>query len=66
MAAGRLRRHDSAAVLFTAYWAVIGMATEVEAQRILGTEPTLRDLVRRRDGVLALLRAALEPSPNRL
>lgn len=61
MAAGRLRQHDSAAVLFTAYWAVIGMATEVEAQRILGSEPTLRDLVRRRDGVLTLLRAALQP-----
>ena len=66
MAAGRLRRHDSAAVLFTAYWAVIGMATEVEAQRILGGEPTLRELVRRRDGLLSLLRAALEPpAPTR-
>jgi AcrR family transcriptional regulator len=66
MTAGRLRRHDSAAVLFTAYWAVIGTATEVEAQRILGTAPTLRELVRRRDGVLSLLRAALAPDPHRL
>ncbi|MGQ0616250.1 MAG: TetR/AcrR family transcriptional regulator [Acidimicrobiia bacterium] len=61
MAAGRLRRHDPATVLFTAYWAVIGMATEVEAQRALGEEPTLRHLVRRREALLRLLRAALEP-----
>jgi AcrR family transcriptional regulator len=59
MAEGRLRRHDPAAVLFTAYSAVIGMATEVEALRALGAEPTVRELVRRRNGLLALLRAAL-------
>lgn len=59
MAEGRLRRHDPAAVLFTAYSAVIGLATEVEALRALGAEPTLRELVRRRNGVIALLRAAL-------
>jgi AcrR family transcriptional regulator len=61
MAEGRLRRHDPAAVLFTAYSAVIGMATEVEALRALGAEPTVRELVRRRNGLLALLRAALVP-----
>lgn len=59
MAAGRLRRHDPAAVLFTAYSAVIGLATEVEALRALGADPTVRELVRRRNGVLELLRAAL-------
>ena len=62
MAAERLRRHDPAAVLFTAYSAVIGMATEVEALRALGNEPTVRELVRRRNGLLALLRAALVPA----
>jgi hypothetical protein len=63
MAAGHLRQHDPAAVLFTAYSAVIGMATEVEALRALGNEPTLRELVRRRNGLLSLLRAALVPTP---
>ena len=68
MDARRLRRHDPATVLFTAYWAVLGMATEVEAQRALGDEPTLRSLVRRRDSLLGLLRAALVPanSPSNL
>ena len=61
MAAGRLRAHDPVAVLFTAYSTVIGMATEVEALRALGNEPTVRELVRRRNGLLALLRAALVP-----
>jgi AcrR family transcriptional regulator len=59
MAEGRLRRHDPAAVLFTAYSAVIGLATEVEAMRAFGAEPTVRELVRRRNGLIALLRAAL-------
>ncbi len=63
MVAGRLRRHDASAVLLTAYSAVIGFATEVEALRALGDEPTVRQLVRRRDGMLRLLRAALEPQP---
>lgn len=61
MAEGRLRRHDPAAVLFTAYSAVIGLATEVEAMRAFGAEPTVRELVRRRNGLIALLRAALVP-----
>lgn len=59
MAEGRLRRHDPASVLFTAYSAVIGLATELEALRALGAEPTLRELVRRRNGLISLLRAAL-------
>jgi AcrR family transcriptional regulator len=60
MAEGRLRRHDPTAVLFTAYSAVIGLATEVEAMRAFGAEPTVRELVRRRNGLIALLRAALD------
>jgi len=61
MREGRLRQQDPAAVLFTAYSTVIGLATEVEALRALGAEPTVRELVRRRNGLLALLRAALVP-----
>jgi len=61
MAAGKLRRHDPAAVLLMAYSSVIGFATEVEALRALGDEPTVRQLVRRRDGMLRLLRTALVP-----
>ena len=38
-----------------------GMATEVEVLRAFGEEPTLASLVRRRDELLSLLRAALEP-----
>jgi AcrR family transcriptional regulator len=60
MAEGRLRRHDPAVVLFTAYSAVIGLATEVEAMRAFGDAPTVRELVRRRNGLIALLRAALD------
>lgn len=63
MDAGRLRRHDPSAVLLTAYSAVLGFATDVETLRALGDEPTVRQLVRRRDGMLRLLRAALEPAP---
>ncbi|MGI8662571.1 MAG: TetR/AcrR family transcriptional regulator [Acidimicrobiales bacterium] len=61
MQAGRLRRHDPAAVLLMAHSSVIGFATEVEAFRALGDAPTVRQLVRRRDGMLRILRAALEP-----
>jgi AcrR family transcriptional regulator len=61
MDAGRLRRHDPEAVLLLAHSAVIGFATEVEAFRALGDEPTVRQLVRRRDGMLRILQAALEP-----
>ena len=38
-----------------------GMATEVEVLRAFGEEPTLPSLLRRRDELLSLLRAALEP-----
>ena len=61
MDAGRLRRHDPEAVLLMAHSSVIGFATEVEALRALGDEPTVRQLVRRRDGMLRILRSALEP-----
>lgn len=59
MAAGRMRTQDPRMVLLAAYSAVLGMATEVEVLRALGFEPTARDLVRRRDQLLAFLRSAL-------
>jgi len=62
MDAGRMRRHDPRLLLLAAYSMVTGMATEVEVLRAFGEEPTLRSLVHRRDELLNLLRAALEPA----
>jgi TetR/AcrR family transcriptional regulator len=61
MDAGRMRRHDPRLLLLAAYSMVTGMATEVEVLRAFGEEPSLRSLLRRRDELLALLQAALEP-----
>lgn len=61
MDAGRMRRRDPRLLLLAAYSMVTGMATEVEVLRAFGEEPTLPSLVRRRDELLSLLRAALEP-----
>lgn len=61
MDAGRMRRHDPRLLLLAAYSMVTGLATEVEVLRAFGEEPTLASLVRRRDELLALLRASLEP-----
>src|SRR5918996_6544445 len=62
MDAGRMRRHDPRLILLAAYSMVTGLATEVEVLRAFGEEPTLASLVRRRDELLALLRAALAPA----
>ena len=61
MAAGRMGEREPRLVLLAAYSAVLGMATEVEVLRALGFEPTARELVRRRNELLAFLRAALSP-----
>jgi TetR/AcrR family transcriptional regulator len=61
MDAGRMRRHDPRLLLLAAYSMVTGLATEVEVLRAFGEEATLAGLVRRRDELLQLLRAALEP-----
>ena len=61
MDAGRMRRHDPRLLLLAAYSMVTGLATEVEVLRAFGEAPTLASLVRRRDELLSLLRAALEP-----
>jgi AcrR family transcriptional regulator len=63
MEAGTFQRHDPSIVLLTAYSMVLGVATEVEVQRALGIEPTLRSLVRRRRALEAFLRQALAPAP---
>ena len=62
MDAGRIRRHDPRLILLAAYSMVTGLATEVEVLRAFGEEPTLPSLVRRRNELLALLRAALVPA----
>jgi AcrR family transcriptional regulator len=59
MAAGRLRQRDPSLVLLAAYSMVLGVSTEVEVLGALGQDETLRSLVRRRNGLLALLRDAL-------
>jgi AcrR family transcriptional regulator len=61
MDAGRMRRHDPRLLLLAAYSMVTGMATEVDVLRAFGEEPTLPSLLRRRDELLSLLRAALDP-----
>jgi TetR/AcrR family transcriptional regulator len=61
MTAGRMRRHDPRLLLLAAYSMVTGMATEVDVLRAFGEAPTLPSLLRRRDELLSLLRAALEP-----
>jgi AcrR family transcriptional regulator len=61
MDAGRMRRHDPRLLLLAAYSMVTGLATEVEVLRAFGEEPTLASLIRRRNELLALLRAALVP-----
>jgi TetR/AcrR family transcriptional regulator len=62
MDAGRMRRHDPRLLLLAAYSMVTGLASELEVLRAFGEEPTLRSLIRRRDELLALLRAALVPA----
>jgi AcrR family transcriptional regulator len=61
MDAGHLRRFDSSLVLFAAYSMVVGVATEIDVLDALGAGQSLRAMVRRRNGLLAILRAALVP-----
>ena len=68
MDAGSMRRQEPRLLLLAAYSTVIGMATEVEVLRMLGEEPGLRSLVRRRSELISFLRSALvsdaSPSPS--
>ncbi|RMH82485.1 MAG: TetR/AcrR family transcriptional regulator [Actinomyces sp.] len=62
MAAGRLRASDPGLLLVSLYSTVVGVATEVEVQRALGVDPTLRAMVQRRRELLRFLEAALVPA----
>lgn len=59
MDAGRMRRHDPRMLLLATYSMVTGLGTEIETLGLFGEEPTLASLVRRRDALLDVLRAAL-------
>ena len=61
MEAGRLRRSDPSMLLLSLYSTVVGVATELEVQRAIGIEPTLRATVERRRELVRFLRAALAP-----
>ena len=61
MDAGRLRRGDPRLVAALAYATVTGIATEPEALRGVGWEPTAAGLRRLRAELRAFLRAALAP-----
>ena len=57
--AGRIRRSDPKLILVSAYSKFMGAATEVEVQRALGVEPTLRETARRRRELLDFLHTSL-------
>ena len=61
MTAGTVRRADPAHVLLFTYSMVIGVATDLEAQRALGIDVSIASLARLRRELLAFLRAALSP-----
>jgi AcrR family transcriptional regulator len=61
MAAGRLRHGDPALVAALGYATITGIATEPEALRTVGWQPTAMDLRRLRDEMRSFLRAALAP-----
>jgi AcrR family transcriptional regulator len=63
MDAGTIRRADGRMLVLFVYAAVVGAATEVEAQRLVGYEPSLASLRRLRRELFAFVRAALAPSP---
>jgi len=61
MRAGTVRRADPAHVLLFTYSMVIGVATDIEAQRALGIDVSIASLAKLRREMLAFLRAALSP-----
>jgi AcrR family transcriptional regulator len=61
MDVGRVRRTDPRALLVVLYATVVGVATEVEAQRVVGLAPGPASLRRLRHELLTVVRAALAP-----
>ncbi len=61
MARGRVRSGDPRLIAALAYATVTGLATEPEALRAVGWEPSAAGLRRLRDELRAFLRAALAP-----
>lgn len=61
MDAGTVRRADPAHVLLFTYSMVIGVATDIEAQRALGIDVSIASVARLRRELLDFLRAALSP-----
>lgn len=61
MEAGAIRRADPKALLVVLYATVVGVATETEAQRMVGLTPGPAALRRLRRELLAFVRAALTP-----
>jgi AcrR family transcriptional regulator len=61
MEKGRLRRGDPRLIVSLAYATVTGLATEPEALRAVGWQPTAINLRHLRDELRAFLRAALAP-----
>jgi TetR/AcrR family transcriptional regulator len=61
MRAGTVRRADPAHLLLFTYSMVIGVATDIEAQRALGIDVSIASLAKLRRELLAFLRAALSP-----
>jgi len=61
MDAGALRRSDPRVLLLLIYATVVGVATEVEAQRVIGLTPSPAALRRLRRELFAYVRAALRP-----
>ena len=61
MDAGALRRSDPRLLLLLIYATVVGVATEVEAQRVIGLTPSAATLRRLRRELFAYVRAALRP-----
>lgn len=59
MDAGRFRRSDPSMLLLSLYATVVGVAGELEVQRAIGLEPTLRSAAARRRELMRFLRAAL-------
>jgi len=62
MDAGRFRRSDPSMLLLSLYSTVVGVAGELEVQRAIGLESTLRVAVARRRELIRFLSAALMPN----